>query len=379
MIRKLFNNYTRTLCNLIYTHRSKIGMNYDRAHVAQHIVKGAKLTSEEKALIKERWGGLDLPLKRGYEFFLGMKCLDDFNSDYLPSSYFHPYVEGWLNLEPARNELNNKSILDRLYSGCRFPKTILRSYGGVLWNKDLRPILKEEGAEIIRTFEGDLLFKPSIDSTQGKGIKLFRDNEKDELIQDILSGKITQSGDFVIQEKIIQSSQTAIFNPASLNCFRLTTLNLNGVISCHSRTFKCGAKDSFVDNIGEGRRGVIIGVNPDGTLKDYGFYGNGDKTSVHNDINFSGHRISHFPSLEATVLKLHKYTEDCRVIGWDICLDSNNEPVLIEANTIKPGISVEQMASGPIFGDRTAEVVDYLKEILHKRQPKFVSEYYIKY
>ena len=36
-------------------------------------------------------------------------------------------------------------------------------------------------------------------------------------------------------------------------------------------------------------------------------------------------------------------------------------PVFIEVNLGFPGIQMEQMCTGPIFGDRTAEVVGYVK------------------
>lgn len=43
-----------------------------------------------------------------------------------------------------------------------------------------------------------------------------------------------------------------------------------------------------------------------------------------------------------------------------MALDKDGDPVLIEGNTVYPGISLEQMCSGPIFGNRTDEVIDYL-------------------
>lgn len=48
------------------------------------------------------------------------------------------------------------------------------------------------------------------------------------------------------------------------------------------------------------------------------------------------------------------------MIGLDICLDENNEPVLIEVNLLEPGILYEQLCTGPIFGERTNEVLDYV-------------------
>lgn len=76
---------------------------------------------------------------------------------------------------------------------------------------------------------------------------------------------------------------------------------------------------------------------------------------------FRGQSIPSYHKLEETALKLHQQNDKCKLIGWDLALDSESTPILIEGNTIFPGISFEQMCSGPIFRERTDEVIDYLK------------------
>lgn len=48
-------------------------------------------------------------------------------------------------------------------------------------------------------------------------------------------------------------------------------------------------------------------------------------------------------------------------IGWDVCFNEKNEPVIIELNSSQPGVFGEQICTGPIFGVRTQEVIDYCK------------------
>ena len=57
-----------------------------------------------------------------------------------------------------------------------------------------------------------------------------------------------------------------------------------------------------------------------------------------------------------------------RLISWDIVLDCNNEPVLIEANLYVGELEFHQLNNGPIFGDETEEI---LKEIIEN--PKQIS------
>ena len=53
----------------------------------------------------------------------------------------------------------------------------------------------------------------------------------------------------------------------------------------------------------------------------------------------------------------------CRVsklVAWDISLDQNDEPVLIETN-LRWGGSV-QIAAGPVFGDMTEDVLNWISK-----------------
>ncbi len=50
-----------------------------------------------------------------------------------------------------------------------------------------------------------------------------------------------------------------------------------------------------------------------------------------------------------------------KLLNWDITLDQNSEPILIEVNLTWGG-SV-QIASGPAFGEITKDVLDYVVKI----------------
>jgi len=306
---------------------------------------------------------LPMPLSLGFEFYEGLSALDSFNPDYLPSSYFYPYVERILNPENWKRQLSHKGMLELAYSvGVKHPQTVLRTFGGVYLDKNYKSLTREEALKVISECDFPLLYKPATDSEQGAGIRLFKPEDVCKLYDEIKSDQIFDNGiDFVIQRAVSQSDETRLFNPTSLNCMRVTTLNLNGEISVCSMALKCGPKDSVVDNIGSGKRGVMVGLSNDGTVADKGFYGNGETAESHNGVTFAGKRIDSFPKVVDAALALHRYTPKCAIIGWDLAIDSDNTPVLIEGNTVYPGISIEQMCSGPIFGNRTKEVADYIR------------------
>lgn len=269
-----------------------------------------------------------------------------------------------LNSEAIKSSLANKSLTDVLYKDvCKLPRTVLKSIGGVIFNANGQVISKKEAIQVVLEEKDQLILKASTDTSRGKGVVLVNEEVKQNLLRNIQDDSwIVPNNDFVLQQMVEQSDETKVFNPSSLNCMRITTLNLNGVVSVCSRAIKCGPKDSVVDNIGTGRRGVIVGLSPEGYLNEAGFYGNGDQATEHHGVQFEGKKIEHFDKVADAALSLHKLTDKCKIIGWDIALDSNNDPVLIEGNVKYPGIVFEQVCSGPIFGERTEEVIDYLRK-----------------
>lgn len=73
-------------------------------------------------------------------------------------------------------------------------------------------------------------------------------------------------------------------------------------------------------------------------------------------------KFDFIPDIVSKVLKAHKDNFPlCRFIGWDICIGEKGEPIVIEINSSQPGIFGEQICNGPMFGERTQEVIDYIK------------------
>lgn len=362
-LKQIKSNYEKLYSKLIANHRSISEAKADNEHVKHYLANVDKLSKEEMEQIRQVWGTLKLPLTRGYKYYRGVKQIFGFNPRFLPSSYFFPYIEEILNPRAWKKMLAHKSIIELLYSGVvNTPTTVLRSFGGVLLDEHFNPLTAKEATMVIKACDTPLLYKPATESEQGSGIEIFGADRLSELSMAISSGLIFERGtDFVLQKLIEQTQETAIFNPTSLNCIRVTTLNLNGKVSVGSIALKCGPKNSVVDNIGSGKRGVIVGVDATGKLCSNGYFGNGETTQSHNGITFANREISNVPKLLETATRLHELVQGCKIIGWDLALDIHGEPVLVEGNTVYPGISLEQMCSGPIFGDRTDEVIDYLK------------------
>lgn len=175
-------------------------------------------------------------------------------------------------------------------------------------DENYKPLTFKQALAVVKKCDVDILYKPVTDSEQGFGIEKYSTDKLGKLYDDLNQGRLFERGtDFVLLELVEQSEDTKFFNPTSLNCFRVTTLNLNDRVSICSMALKCGPKNSVVDNIGRGKRGVIIGLNAIGELNPSGFYGNGERTKSHNDVIFDGIIIKNFPKIVDAAINLHEY------------------------------------------------------------------------
>lgn len=362
------NRHLKLLIQKHKDNRASIrGRRYD--HARFHDLGNLRLTTEEKAAIKDKWGEIaHCPLSRGYNFFIGMKSLGRFDPNYLPCSYYNPYIWQTLNDRRFSKLISHKAFIEKIFDlGIRHPETVLRSFGGYLFDGSFTPLTLTEAMKVLASENSELIFKIASETCQGLGVKLIKPADIPSFVKSIEDGSIFDGGDFIIQRLVEQSEDTKIFNPDSLNTMRITSFKLNGEVTIGTRGLKCGARGSLVDNIGETKRGVMVGIDPDGNIADFGFYGNGEKSYTHNGVEFKGRKIRGFHKVLEAVTELHNHVDSCKIIGWDIAVDKDNEPVLIEGNSVYPGLGMGQMVTGPVFGHRTDEMIEYLKA--HPYQP----------
>ena len=315
----------------------------------------SELTPQERHLIQSRWDSVKSYYRiDSYKVF---KALCGFNPDFIPDELFYPLFSSTLNPYPYRYCFSNKGYYHFLLSGIRQPEFLMRRANNVYYGKE--GVINVDAAKELYSQLGTVFVKPTVNSCQGIGCQLI--NTYSMAWNDFLK---SYSRDFVIQRPITQSSYTALLNSDSLNCFRVTTLFINGKATAPTVCLKFGTKGRIVDNVGTG--GYIVGVNRDGRLAEKAY-----SVDLNSIDNVDGVRLSDIiiPNIQDVIdfaITNHTiYFPDAGLVGWDIALNSDNLPVMIEANIGDQvnyvGVHLEQIASAtPIFGDRTQEVIDYI-------------------
>ena len=114
----------------------------------------------------------------------------------------------------------------------------------------------------------------------------------------------------------------------------------------------------------------MIWVDENGCLNKIGYSNKGTVTE-YNGVNFENCKVPNFEKVKSFVLNAHARIPMCALVGWDIGVDENDEPILVEANLESPSVNVSQLCCGPIFGDRTEEVFDYVKNHYVKKKLLF--------
>lgn len=189
-------------------------------------------------------------------------------------------------------------------------------------------------------------------SSGGKGITFVSACTTEEEIRTAL-----RESPYITAQKVIkQHPDMAKMNPSSVNIVRIMTIRINDSVHILSSVVRIGKAGSKVDNFHSG--GMSCGINPDGSLKEFASFVNGDRVKIHESgFVFAEGKIPNFDRVCAEVKRLHHCLPMFGVISWDMCIDEIGDPVMIEYN-IGGGITVHQLSNGPLYGKYRQEILD---------------------
>jgi len=180
----------------------------------------------------------------------------------------------------------------------------------------------------------------------------------------------------IIQEYIRQHAKMSVFSPSSVNTLRIVTMmTRQGEVIIVNASMRTGARRSFVDNFSAG--GISAGVDcRTGQLKKYAYDNRWNRYERHPEsgIVFESYEIPGWERVLDFAGAVQNGFPYYRLIGSDIAIDQDGEPVLIEVNGAPDLVGLEQKA-GPLFRNqivlRTFGEYDLL---VNKHQKKLLYE-----
>lgn len=317
------------------------------------------LSNEEIAEINRFYSKFGIKVTPLYhQFYKYSKGI--FNVKNIPDDIFYTYIDPFFNNWDLAKFLDNKTYYYFLFSSFKQPETIAYRQNGFWLNRYHYPITVNDVLTLLKN-EKICFLKQATDSEGGKNIFVINP-ETHEI--DIKNAINTISEDIVIQKGLKQCETLSQLNSSSVNTLRLMTLlRKNGSVKLCSTSLRMGINGAKVDNASSG--GITVGVKEDGYLNNVAYSADGMSFSEHptSHIQFPTIQIPNYDKIVELVKREAVKYPSFRLISWDIALDEDDKPILIEANLKYGELEFHQLNNGPIFGDETEDI---LSEIFTK-------------
>lgn len=275
-------------------------------------------------------------------------------AQYIPDDIYYAKIDPFFNNWELAHFLDNKTYYSWLFHNMAQPTTVVIRQNGYWLNTNLSIISEDKAIKLILA-EEECFLKQATESEGGKNIYVLHSSDTYYRIKEIIN-KI--KGDIVVQKGLKQSPILAQLNSSSVNTLRLLTLlRKDGSVKLCSTSLRMGINGAKVDNASSG--GITVGVKSDGTLNPFAFSASGIRYDEHptSGTKFKSITIPDFANIVNLVSQEAQKHPHFRLISWDIALDENNNPILIEANLRYGELEFHQLNNGPVFGDETEVIL----------------------
>ena len=281
-----------------------------------------------------------------------------FDPCYIPNNVYFGRISRALNRRDylVNPLLQDKNYLDLLFPELLRPKTVVHNVYGQFLDPNYKPISLEEAVHLCMQ-EEEVVIKPSLETKQASNVEFYSvNNQSDEKFTQVFQER---GKDFIVQKVLKQHPRLAALNPDSINTIRVLSLLWKGDVLILGAAIRVGTKGVRVDNLVRSH-GVSCGIGEDGCFLRTAYDKMGFPcTELPNGIRFEGYQIPGYDKAVELVKMTHPKLAHFKLIGWDISVTAQNEPVLIEANLDVPELAFHQFAEGPVFGNS-----DLLRQVL---------------
>jgi len=277
-----------------------------------------------------------------------------FEAGYVPEDLFYVAIEPVLNARDRETQVTDKNGYDHLGLPLPLPETVGRIVRGRLVGPDFRLLSMEE---LVSSAERDggteVVLKPTLGVGGGKDVQFVAPRDLPRTLTPLFEHRGVWD-DWIIQRVFRQCEAMAALNPESVNTLRIMTYRTQGGLVRHlSTVMRIGRGGSRVDNQSSG--GLTCGVD-NGVLRPVAhlMY---QPFEEHPDsgVRFAGLRVPSWREAVDACIGAHEMVPAMDLMSWDIAIDTEERPVLIEFNTYQQALLMHQKENGPLPADVVAE------------------------
>ena len=258
----------------------------------------------------------------------------------------------------SRHTLNARALLGQ-------PCIDRRLYGG-----DGAPLSQREAAALLQS-EARVIAKPSLGSHAGLGVEIWNPAHlgSDKLIEKLS----TYGANFVVQRLIIQHDTLAQLNASSVNIIRINTLRIGARIEVLHATIRFSIPGSVTDvAYPDGREALrLVGVKTDGRMFDDVLDEQGKSFPLEQYRLERGTLVPGFKEACEVCINLHSRLQHFDLVGFDVAIEKDGNPTVVEFNLCGPGVMFYQLVHGPFFGEHTTQLIETLSHV-KPMKPSFI-------
>lgn len=297
-----------------------------------------RLLNEIKKYCSERFGSTSYwPWLALYTELTGK-----FKRGWIPDDFYRFELLPEMNPEKFMRFSEAKTIDHKLFNELIIAPLFFRTNGQYCY-KNGTIKTKSEIKELLADFNEEIIIKPA--SGRGGNKIMFEHSAK--LCLDDLPGDT----DLIFQKVVRQHPELDKLYPYSINTFRvLTYIDSKGIIKIKFIIIRFGQGGTRVDNASRG--GGWIFVQKDGKVKPIAYDKYGQPLDIrHPDTGFeySHLKLPFLPRIVSFCKDAHSKFPYSRIIGWDVFINENGEPKLIEWNANNPFFWAIEARFGPFF------------------------------
>ena len=272
----------------------------------------------------------------------------------MPIDFYYCFIDPYFNNWEMAKYYDNKCMYQRMFLGINQPKMFFMRMNNCWVNNKFEIVHINNILSSLEDYGNEIVVKQANDSEGGANIFFVKgENIREKLLNAF--GKINK--DLVIQESIKQNKAISKINSTSINTIRILSMLTTEGVKIYSCIIRMGINGNRVDNISQG--GISCGIDDSGRLKKVAYNYRGDKYSEHpsSGVRFDTVVIPNWGDVLEMVYKAHPMIPHFRLVSWDIAIDFEGKPLLVEANLCYGELNLHQLNNGPIFGDDTEKVL----------------------
>jgi len=266
----------------------------------------------------------------------------DYKPGWIPYDYLRIILRKKYNPKSASAISHYKSLDHRLVGEFAF-KYLLYCISQNFYKGDGTPINYKAAQDILLSFDDEVIIKPEC-GWKGQGIEFSHSSNVD-------IRELSKKRDFLIQPLCSQCKELKKINPSSLNTLRFFTYFEPGNMpQMKFSILKFSMGKEKVDNTSAG--GGYIRIHENGQLDEfyYDIYGmKRDRVHPITGIKFDEIKVPSYNEALAKCKLAHLKFPYIRFIGWDVAIDEDKKPQLIEWNGDDPGLWQAEALYGPFW------------------------------